>query len=220
MSDRGEQPSEHPSETGRTRDASNRPAPRSQTRTVMYRCNWDPRFVPYPAGGRCDSPGTQSSGAGRGRPEGPKHCAGGLRGPSAEPASEADLTLAATTQAIQDAIIYARTSGYLRKRYVDIGDQVKAGQLLAEIESPEIDQQLRQAQADLRQSEKNLDLQKANLDLARITMARYKAADAEGAVAKQAVDQNVAAYRTAQAAVAAAEANVHPTRPTSSASRS
>src|SRR6266446_10704265 len=78
-----------------------------------------------------------------------------------EPASEADLSLAATTQAIQDAIIYARTSGYLRKRYVDIGDQVTAGQLLAEIESPEIYQQLQQAQADLRQSEKNLEVQMA-----------------------------------------------------------
>src|SRR4030095_11670072 len=52
-----------------------------------------------------------------------------------EPASEADLSLAATTQAIQDAIIYARTSGYLKKRYVDIGDQVKAGQLPGGIES-------------------------------------------------------------------------------------
>jgi RND family efflux transporter MFP subunit len=125
-----------------------------------------------------------------------------------EPASEADLSLAATTQAIQDAIIYARTSGYLKKRYVDIGDQVKAGQLLAEIESPEIEQQLRQAKADLQQSQKNLDLQKANLDLARVTMERYVAADAEGAVAKQTVDQNVTAHRTAQAAVAAAEATV------------
>jgi RND family efflux transporter MFP subunit len=125
-----------------------------------------------------------------------------------QPASEAALTLAATTQAIQDSIIYARTSGYLRKRYVDIGDQVTAGQLLAEIESPEVYQQLQQAHADLQQSEKNLDLQKANLDLARTTLARYEAADAEGAVAKQAVDQNVAAHRTAQASVAAAEANV------------
>ena len=125
-----------------------------------------------------------------------------------EPASEADLSLAATTQAIQDAIIYARTSGYLKKRYVDIGDQVKAGQLLAEIESPEIDQQLSQAKADLQQFQKNLDLQKANLDLARATMERYVAADAEGAVAKQTVDQNVTAHRTAQAAVAAAEATV------------
>ncbi len=125
-----------------------------------------------------------------------------------EPASEADLSLAATTQGIQDTIIYARTSGYLRKRYVDIGDHVTAGQLLAEIQSPEIDQQLRQAQANLQQSEKNLDLQKANLDLARVTMERYKAADAEEAVAKLTVDQNVTAHSTAQAAVAAAEATV------------
>ena len=125
-----------------------------------------------------------------------------------EPAAAAGLSLAATTQAIQDSIIYARTSGYLSKRYVDIGDHVKAGQLLAEIASPEIDQQLRQAEADLRQSEKNLDLQKATLDLARTTMARYQAADAEEAVAKLVVDQSVSSYRTGQAAVAAAEAYV------------
>jgi RND family efflux transporter MFP subunit len=129
-----------------------------------------------------------------------------------EPASEAGLALAATTQAIQDAIIYARTSGYLRKRYVDIGDRVRAGQLLAVIDSPETDQQLRQAKADLRQSEKNLDLQRANLDLARATLARYQAADAEGAVAKQAVDQSLATYRTSEAAVAAAEATVESNR--------
>jgi RND family efflux transporter MFP subunit len=125
-----------------------------------------------------------------------------------EPASVADLTLAATTQAIQDSIIYARISGYLVRRYVDIGDRVTAGQLLAEVDSPEVDEQLRQARAELQQSEKALDLQRANLDLARATMARYEAADAEGAVAKQAVDQSVATFRTAQAAVAAAEANV------------
>src|SRR3989441_4623815 len=129
-----------------------------------------------------------------------------------EPAAGADLSLVATTQAIQDSIIYARTSGYLSKRYVDIGDSVKAGQLLAEIASPEIDQQVRQGKADLRQSEKNLDLQKANLDLARATLGRYQAADAEGAVAKQAVDQSVATYRTAEAAVAAAEATVESNR--------
>jgi multidrug efflux pump subunit AcrA (membrane-fusion protein) len=125
-----------------------------------------------------------------------------------ERASEADLSLAATTQATQDTIIYARTSGYISKRLVDIGDRVKAGQLLAEIASPEIEQQLRQAKADLRQSEKNLDLQTANLDLARTTMARYQAADAEAAVAKVTVDQSVATHRTTQAGVAAAEANV------------
>src|SRR2546427_8538611 len=129
-----------------------------------------------------------------------------------QPAAEAGLSLNATTQAIQDSIIYARTSGYLRKRYVDIGDRVTAGQLLAEVDSPEIEQQLRQAKADLQQSERNRDLQKANLDLAKVTMARYEAADAEGAVAKQALDQSVSTHRTAQAAVAAAEANVESNR--------
>jgi membrane fusion protein, multidrug efflux system len=124
------------------------------------------------------------------------------------PASGSGLVLAGTTQAIQDAIIYARTSGYLSRRHVDIGDHVQAGQLLAEIASPEVEQQLSQSRANLLQSEKNLELQKATLDLARITMERYKAADAEKAVAIEAVDQSVGAFRTAQAAVAAAEANI------------
>jgi RND family efflux transporter MFP subunit len=123
-------------------------------------------------------------------------------------AAEADLSLAATTQAFQDATIYARTSGYVKRRLVDIGDRVDAGQLLAEIASPEIDQQLEQATADYRQAEKMLEQQKATLDLAQATMSRYQAADAEKAVAKEAVDQSVAAVRTAQAGVAAAEATV------------
>jgi len=129
-------------------------------------------------------------------------------------ATEALLTLAATTQAIQDSIIYARTSGYLKKRYVDIGDQVTAGTLLAEIESPEIDAQLRQARASLVQAQKNLDLQKASRDLARLTMDRYLAAQKENAVAAEAVDQSVSAFRTAEASVAAAEAAVESNRAT------
>jgi RND family efflux transporter MFP subunit len=125
-----------------------------------------------------------------------------------EPAANSDLTVAATTQAMQDTIVYARATGYISSRKVDIGDRVKAGQLLAEIASPEIDQQLRQAQADLQQSRKSLDLQNATLDLARTTMTRYASADADNAVAKQLVDQSVAAVKTGQAAVAAAEATV------------
>jgi multidrug efflux pump subunit AcrA (membrane-fusion protein) len=123
-------------------------------------------------------------------------------------ATEAGLVLAGTTQASQDAIIYARTSGYLVNRYVDIGDHVRRGQLLAVIQSPEVEQQLSQSRATLKQAEKTLELQNATLDLARITMDRYKAADAEKAVAIQAVDQSVGAFRTAQAAVAAAAASV------------
>ncbi len=105
-----------------------------------------------------------------------------------------EWSLPGTTQAMQDAIIYARVSGYLS--------------LLAEIESPEIDQQLIQARANLQQFIKQLDLQKANLELARNTMERYKGADQEGAVAKLTVDQAVATYATAQASVAAAQATV------------
>ena len=123
-------------------------------------------------------------------------------------AAAVDLSLPANTQAIKDSVIYARVSGYLKKRYVDMGDRVKAGQLLAEIESPELDQQLNQARANLQQAIKQLDLQKANLELARTTMERYKGADKEAAVAKLIVDQSVAGYATAQAAVAAAEATV------------
>jgi len=129
-----------------------------------------------------------------------------------KPAADVALVLAGTTQAIQDAIIYARTSGYLSKRHVDIGDHVRQGQLLAEIASPEIDQQLSQSRANLLQAEKNRDLQNATLDLARTTMERYKAADAEKAVAIELVDQSVSAFRTAQSSVAAAEASVEAAR--------
>ncbi len=132
----------------------------------------------------------------------------------AKPADDAGLTLAATTQAIQDTIVYSRTSGYLKARFVDIGDRVKAGQLLAEVDSPEIDAQLRQAQANLQQAQKALELQIANRDLAKVTMDRYLAADAEKAVAGELVDQSIAAYRTAQASVAAAEATVEANRAT------
>ena len=125
-----------------------------------------------------------------------------------EPAAGNELSLAGTTQAFQDAIIYARTTGYLSSRTVDIGDSVRAGQLLAEIASPEIDQQLEQGKADYQQSEKLLEQQKTTLNLARVTMARYQAAGAEHAVANEAVDQSVAAVLAAEAAVAAAEATV------------
>lgn len=140
--------------------------------------------------------------------EGVRNAVSTVRVVRPQAAPEAGLTLAATTQAIQDSVIYARTSGYLTRRHVDIGDSVKAGQILAQIESPEIEQQLRQARADLLQAEKNRDLQLATLDLAKVTMDRYRAADAEKAVAVEAVDQSVAAHRTAQAALAAAEAGI------------
>ena len=191
MSDQANQPSQTPEpERAEHASASNRPAPRSQTRTVMYvAIGIIGLFLVLLAIGvipRIRNHQELTAAAQKAQNNVP-----GVYVVRPQAASEADLTLAATTQAIQDSIIYARTSGYLRKRYVDIGDRVTAGQLLAEIESPEIYQQLQQAQADLQQSEKNLEVQKANLDLARTTVARYEAADAEGAIAKQVLDQNV-----------------------------
>jgi len=117
-------------------------------------------------------------------------------------------SLPGTTQAIQDSIIYARVSGYLNKRYVDIGEPVKSGQLLAEIQSPELDQQLSQAKANLQQAYKQLDLQKANLELARVTLVRTQEAAHDGGLPQETLDQAVAAFNVAQASVAAAQASV------------
>ena len=78
-----------------------------------------------------------------------------------------ELSLPGTMQPFTDAAIFARTNGYLKQRYADIGSRVKAGQLLAEIDTPEIDQQLQQARADLATAE-------ANATLAQTTAERYR----------------------------------------------
>ena len=84
------------------------------------------------------------------------------------------VSLPGTTSAFATANIFARASGYIVKRNVDIGDQVKQGQLLAEITAPEIDHQIAQAQATLNQSEAALRQQQANADLANVTWGRDK----------------------------------------------
>jgi RND family efflux transporter MFP subunit len=114
--------------------------------------------------------------------------------PARSPAAE-NLVLPGSVQAFVEAPIFARTSGYLRAWYTDIGDAVKKGQLMAEIDSPEIDQQLRQARADLATA-------KANADLARSTDVRWK-----GLLANQAVSQQDADTRAGQAAASGAQAN-------------
>src|SRR6202167_613777 len=92
-----------------------------------------------------------------------------------------EVVLPANVQAYIDAPIYARTNGYLKTWYVDIGAHVKAGQLLAEIDTPEVDQQLRQARADLATSE-------ANLDLSKITNYGYAGLLQSDSVSKQDAD--------------------------------
>src|SRR5499433_672694 len=73
-------------------------------------------------------------------------------------APQEEIVLPGTMQAFTDAPIYARTNGYLKKWYVDIGARVQAGQLLAEIDTPDVDQQLQQARADLNTAQANARL--------------------------------------------------------------
>jgi RND family efflux transporter MFP subunit len=97
--------------------------------------------------------------------------------------------------------IYARTNGYLKNWYADIGAHVKAGQLLAVIDAPEVDQQLAQSLS-------NLNTAKANLALAEITKNRYQGLIKKNAVSQQDVDNAVGSYNANQAIVEADEANV------------
>ena len=113
----------------------------------------------------------------------------------------AEVTLPAAITAFQDTPIYARTTGYIAKWTADIGDRVKAGQVLAVIDGPDLDQELNQARA-------NLALAQANLELARISADRWKELGAQNAVAQQDVDQKAADYAAGKATVAAAQANV------------
>ena len=106
-----------------------------------------------------------------------------------------------TSRPICDAPIYARTNGYLKRWYVDIGSHVKAGQLLAEIDTPEVNQQLRQARADLATAQ-------ANLNLSQITADRYAGLLKTDSVSKQDADNAAGDYAAKQAAVQSAQANV------------
>ena len=118
------------------------------------------------------------------------------------PGSKADdLALPGSVQAFTDTPIYSRTNGYLKKWYFDIGSRVRKGDLLAEIETPEIDQQLDQSRAELERMQ-------ANADLAGVTSSRWQGLLAKHAVSQQEADQTRANYIAAQAAVDASRANV------------
>jgi RND family efflux transporter MFP subunit len=112
-----------------------------------------------------------------------------------------EILLPGNIQAFVDAPIYARTNGYLKRWYFDIGAQVKQGQLLAEIESPEVDQQLSQAQADL-------GTVTANLHLSQITADRYADLIRQDAVSQQETDNAASDLVSRNTAVKSAQANV------------
>jgi len=111
-------------------------------------------------------------------------------------------------QPILETGIWARTNGYLKARYVDIGDRVNKGQLLADIDTPEVDQQLMQAIATMAQDKANVVKLEADLALARTTLQRYVAAG-PGTVSKQQVDERTSAVTTSEKAVDAARATVN-----------
>lgn len=112
-----------------------------------------------------------------------------------------EITLPGNVEPFIAAPIYSRTNGYLQKWYVDIGDHVKQGQLLAVIETPEVDQQLQQSRS-------NLATAQANLKLAEITANRYQGLLNSHAVAQQDVDTATQTFHANQAIVEADQANV------------
>jgi RND family efflux transporter MFP subunit len=115
--------------------------------------------------------------------------------------ADAELSLPGNVQANTDAPIYARTSGYLKKWYVDIGTPVKAGQLLAEIDAPELDQQLRQAQADLADAQ-------ASQEISKVTADRWRGLQQTDSVSKQEADEKISLAATGEAKLQAAQANL------------
>jgi RND family efflux transporter MFP subunit len=116
-------------------------------------------------------------------------------------AANEELALPADIQPYVSSPIYARTNGYLKRWYVDIGAHVKAGQLMAEIDAPEVEQQLRQAKADVATA-------KANHELARSTAVRYRDLLKENAVAVQEAETASGEAKAKEAILAAAEANL------------
>src|SRR5215469_1639678 len=118
------------------------------------------------------------------------------------------LVLPGTTTPLTEAYVYARASGYLKKRLVDIGDHVRKGQLLAVVDAPDLDQQVAQAKQQLMLAERQLDQQKSQLTLATATVKRYRVLVANGVFSQQAGDEQEANYASQVANVQAAQRNV------------
>ncbi|MFN0317657.1 MAG: efflux RND transporter periplasmic adaptor subunit [Burkholderiales bacterium] len=114
---------------------------------------------------------------------------------------EQTLVLAGNMQALTQAPLYARTNGYVKRRYVDIGTRVSAGQLLAEIDTPEVDEQLQQARADLATAT-------ANYEMAKKTAERWQELLKSNTVSKHGADQTQGDMQAKKAALDTARSNV------------
>jgi multidrug efflux pump subunit AcrA (membrane-fusion protein) len=135
-----------------------------------------------------------------------------------------EMELPGNIQAVTEAPVLARSDGYLRRRMADIGDRVRAGQPLAEIEAPELDEQVQQAKANLQQARATLDQVmanygqgKSNTEFARVTAERWSRLVARGAVSKQENDQYQAQYQAQAANLQALEKAIAAQRSTVSA---
>jgi membrane fusion protein, multidrug efflux system len=122
--------------------------------------------------------------------------------------SDRALSLPGSVQALEETTLYARASGYVRKWYADIGDKVTEGQLLAEIETPELDQELDQARAQLAQAAAVLLQSKANRQLSIANLGRYKALGPSGVVSQAEVDQKSAQAQVDEATVTVSQATI------------
>jgi RND family efflux transporter MFP subunit len=122
--------------------------------------------------------------------------------------SKITVSLPATTAAFEAANIFARATGYIEKRYVDIGDRVKAGALLAEITAPELDHQIAQAQATLAQNQSTLQQTEASRDLADVTNGRDSKLVKQGWLTLQQGDNDRLTLKAQQAAVGVAQSNI------------
>lgn len=119
------------------------------------------------------------------------------------------LTLPGSVTPLQETVVYARANGYVRKWYVDIGDVVKPDQLIAELDTPDLDQQIDQARAQLAQARASIVQAKANRDFSALTLDRYKTLTSQGLSAPQDLDQRKAQASVDEANVTVAEANAN-----------
>ena len=126
-----------------------------------------------------------------------------------EPAqNQPGVVLPGTTIPLTEAYVYARSSGYLKTRLVDIGDHVHKDQLLAVVDAPDLDQQVAQAKQQLMQAERQLDQQRSQLALATVTVQRYRVLVRKGVFSQQDGDQQETNYASQVANVQAAQRNV------------
>lgn len=122
--------------------------------------------------------------------------------------SDRSIALPGTVRPLEETVIYSRANGYVQDWKVDIGDRVEEGQVLAELETPELDQELLQARAQLAQAEAGVKQATANRDFAKSSLDRYQKLAAEGLATKQELDERSAQSQVDLANVAVAEAAV------------